>query len=203
MIAVLDTGIANAASVLYAIERIGYAAVLTDDPEKLLKSSHVILPGVGTASALLRRLQSQELKACIRDLTQPVLGICLGMQVLYDFSEEGNTSCLGVFNGSVRRLNPSGNSFEKQSGNLPVPHMGWNQVKSVRDSQLLKGVPEESYFYFVHSFCAPIQTETVAITEYGENVAAVVESDQWFGTQFHPERSGLMGEKVIKNFLSL
>lgn len=195
MIAVLDTGFANAASVLYAIERIGHHSLLTRDPEQILKSSRVILPGLGTASALMSALHAQELKNCLQSLTQPVLGICLGMQSLYEFSEEGNVKCLEIFKGSVKKIIPR--------ENMAIPHMGWNQVNRSQESLLLKEIPNDSYFYFVHSYQVPEGKETVAFTEYGTQIPAVIESSHWFGTQFHPERSGTLGEKLIKNFLNL
>ncbi len=195
MIAVLNTRIANAASVLNSLDRIGYSALLTQDPHKITKSSRVILPGVGSASALMDHLKSFEISDCLKSLTQPVLGICLGMQALYDFSEEGWVDCLGIFSGRVVKLNPP--------GNLPIPHMGWNQVNHCQTSRLLKGIPDHSYFYFVHSFQVPEGPETTAFTEYGNKIPAVIESSHWFGTQFHPERSGSWGEKLLKNFLDL
>lgn len=201
MITVLNTGLANAASVLYAIERLGYSATLTDDPDQIQQSSRVILPGVGTASALMKHLQSHELNECLNSLTQPVLGICLGMQAFYEFSEEGGVNCLGIFPGQVKKITPVPNTTLPQP--LPIPHMGWNQVIPTKNSLLLKGIPNESHFYFVHSFRVPLGSETVAFTEYGEEIPAVIESSHWFGTQFHPERSGKIGEKVLRNFLTL
>jgi len=193
MIAVLNTRIANASSVLYALENLGYSAKLSQDPEELTRASRVILPGVGTASALMEHIKNGELKQCLLELKVPVLGICLGMQALYDFSEEGNVDCLGVFGGSVKKFVPR--------VPLPIPHMGWNQVNSLGQSALLRGIPDGTYFYFVHSFVAPFGSETRAETEYGGRVPAVVEGGNWFGTQFHPERSGKAGEVLLKNFL--
>ena len=194
MIAILDTGVANTASVFYAVKRLGYTPLLTADLDLLQKSTHLILPGVGTASALMERLNSLELIEMISSLTQPVLGICLGMQALYEFSEEGNTSCIKIFPGKVTQLRPTP---------LSVPHMGWNKVHQKKESLLLKGVTPSSYFYFVHSYQAPQCPEVTADTEYGERIPAVIEQGNWFGTQFHPERSGQTGEKVLQNFLTL
>lgn len=194
-VSVLDTGVANVASVLYSLERIGCKGGLTSDPDVLKNSSHVILPGVGTATALFARLHALELIECLRGLTQPVLGICLGMQALYAYSEEGEISCLSILNGRVRRLAPVGGQT--------VPHMGWNQVHRVADSRLLKDLPESSNFYFVHSYGAEVDTAAVAVTDHGGQFAAVVESANWFGTQFHPERSGAMGERLLSNFLKI
>ena len=195
MITILNTGVANISSVLYALERIGFAATVTDQPDLISKSSHVILPGVGTASALIANLKSRKLESCLKNLKQPVLGICLGMQVMYEHSEEGNADCLGIFKGSVQRLHPT--------GHLPVPHMGWNQVKIERPSQLFNGIPDKSHFYYVHSYRAPVQSEVSATSDYGEIIPAAVEHSNWFGTQFHPERSGEVGEKLLRNFLAL
>ena len=194
MISVLDTQIANAASVLNAIERIGLSAELTSEPDKIQKSSHIIFPGVGTANAMMDRVRDAELANCLRELTQAVLGICLGMQILYEFSEEGNVPCLGLFPGTVRRLSTQ---------NLAIPHMGWNRVTLTGPSLLMKGLADDSYFYFVHSFQAPTGPETKAFSEYGTRIPAVMERGNWFGTQFHPERSGPMGEQVLRNFLAL
>lgn len=199
MITVLDTGIANAASVLYALERLGHKPLLSHDPEDLTSSSKIILPGVGTATALFERLHSLELMDCLRRLKQPVLGICLGMQALYTHSEEGETTCLGILKGRVTRLSAHSNFGQT----LTVPHMGWNQIHQVRESRLLREIPENSNFYYVHSFAAALDTTTVATTEYGSQFSAVVEFENWFGTQFHPERSGSWGEKLLSNFLDL
>lgn len=195
MITIVNTGVANIASVLYALERLGKTAQVTQDAKEIAAASHVILPGVGTASASMINLQKADLENALRLLTQPVLGICLGMQLLYDYSTEGEARCLGILNGTVKRLNPE--------PALPVPHMGWNQVKKTRDSRLLEGLPDASHFYFVHSFRAPDGPEVAGVTDYAENIPAVIEYKNWFGAQFHPERSGEAGEKVLRNFLSL
>jgi len=195
MISVLDTGLANSGSVINSIRRLGYSAQLTQDPDTLIKSPRVILPGVGSALALMDWIHASELKDCLKNLTQPVLGICLGMQILYASSAEGDVSCLGIFPGRICRI--------QSEVNLPIPHMGWNQVLSISPCKLLRGIPENSYFYFVHSFRAPQGDETKAICQYGEQIPAVIEAGSWFGTQFHPERSGTMGEMIIRNFLDL
>jgi imidazole glycerol-phosphate synthase subunit HisH len=195
MIAVLNTGVANAASVLYAFERMGYTAVLTQDPDEISKSSRLILPGVGTAGALMGRIQSLEIKESLLKFKEPVLGICLGMQAMYEFSDESKVSCLGVFKGKIKKL--------KVPPGFSSPHMGWNQVSASGECQLLNGIQSSTYFYFVHSFRAPQGPETRAVTEYGEQIPSVVESSNWFGTQFHPERSGAAGEALLRNFLKL
>ncbi len=195
MIAVLNTGVANASSVLYAIERIGYSPLLTEDPEVIAKSSRLILPGVGTAGALMKKIQALELQECLTHYSQPILGICLGMQAFYESSDESNVVCLGFFPGKVKRIHPS--------KNMSLPHMGWNQTTSLRESRLLKGIDSSSYFYFVHSFQVPRGPETVALTEYGDSIPSVIESKNHFGTQFHPEKSGEVGEVLLNNFLNL
>ena len=195
MISVVDTGVANSASVLYALERLGYKGELTANPELIRKSQHVILPGVGTASACMEKLIDRGLDECLRGLSQPVLGICLGMQMLYSQSDEGNVECLKVFEGRVRKLVPP--------NHLPIPHMGWNRVSQVRKSRLLENIVDGTHFYFLHSFRVPEGSEIVAVSHYGEVVPAVVEQGNWFGTQFHPERSGAAGEQLLRNFLNL
>lgn len=194
MIAILDTGIANLSSVAFACERLGRAYVITSDAEQLNKASHVIFPGVGTAKAFMKGVKENEILECLKTLTQPVLGICLGMQVLYEWSEEGEQNTLGILPGQVRRL---------EADALPVPHMGWNRVLFNVDSLLLKGIEPNSFFYFVHSFVVPDSRKISAWTEYGERIPSVVESGSWFGTQFHPERSGEIGQNLLSNFLQL
>lgn len=195
MIGILDTGVSNISSVLFAVERLGFAAKTSNDPDFLSKCSHIIFPGVGSAQALFKRLSDLKLTEFLRELKQPVLGICLGMQALYEFSEEGQTECLGLVAGSVRRF---------QGGPaLTVPHMGWNRVFRRESSLLLKDVPEGSHFYFVHSYAAGISAETTGMAQYGGDFSAIVEKGNFFGTQFHPEKSGKTGEKIIRNFLEI
>jgi glutamine amidotransferase len=202
MIAIVNTGVANIASVLYALERLGEKAIVSDSPEQISKSDRVIIPGVGTAAASMVTLKKYKLDECVRQLTQPVLGICLGMQILYSHSQEsinGLVACIGVLPGTIQKLAPQ--------PALPVPHMGWNQVKTIRDSRLLKNIPNASNFYYVHSFRAPTianaSSEIVAISDYAETIPAVIEYKNYFGTQFHPERSGAVGEQLLKNFLAI
>ncbi len=200
MISIVNTGVANISSVVYALERLGVGAHVTDLRSDIERSSHVIIPGVGTASAAMANLKQKGLAQWLPELKQPVLGICLGMQLLYEFSEEGNGPCLGVFKGRIKRLSPA--------KPLAIPHMGWNQVKRLKDSILLKNIPDSTHFYFVHSFRAPIDpsnldTEVVAVCDYAEQVPAIIESKNWFGAQFHPERSGKAGEQLLQNFLGI
>lgn len=192
MIAVVDTGGANLASVLDALERLDTKAELTRDPARIKASPRVILPGVGSAADAMQRLTSAGLIETLRDLQQPVLGICLGMQLLFTSSQEGPVDCLGVLPGEVSRLR----------GPLPVPHMGWNSLDAEASCPLLAGVAPGSHFYFVHSYRAPSGPWVKASAEYGEKVPAVVQQGNFLGVQFHPERSGPAGSQVLKNFLA-
>jgi len=195
MIAVVDSGGANLGSVLFALERIGVSAIVTADAETIRRSDKVILPGVGAAGAAMRGLHERGLVTVLRELVQPVLGICLGMQILYERSEEGETDCLGILPGVVHRLVPR--------PEMPVPHMGWNTVTLAgrRPCPLLP--TEGEWFYFVHSFAAPAGEGVVAVTDYGTDLPAIVVSGNWFGTQFHPERSGVSGERLLRRFVNL
>lgn len=192
-VAIIDGGGANIASLRFALARLGVEGELTADHGEIRSASHVILPGVGAARAAMDRLRRYGLDALIPDLTQPVLGICLGLQLLFEGSEEDDTPCLGVLEGIVRR-------FEAARGR-PVPHMGWNQVVATRSSPLLADVPDGGYFYFVHSYAADVGPATVGQATYGWPFSAVVESGNFVATQFHPERSGPLGARVLDNFL--
>jgi glutamine amidotransferase len=192
-LAIIDSGGANIASLQYAIERLGIDSQVTTDAQTLRAASHVILPGVGAAADCMERLRSANLIETVRGLRQPLLGVCVGMQLLFESSEEGNVACLGLLPGRVRR-------FAHRDG-LPVPHMGWNQLEFAGPSPLLDDVASGDYVYFVHSYCAPINANTVATTTYGEPFAAIVRHGNVFGAQFHPERSAQAGSLVLRNFL--
>jgi glutamine amidotransferase len=192
---IIDSGGANLASLQYALERLGVQAPVTTVPEEISAASHVILPGVGSAPDAMRRLQNAGIANVLPRLEQPVLGICLGMQLLFARSEEGDTNCLGAIAGSVQRL-------QAQPG-LPVPHMGWNQLAIRQRDPLLAGVPENEYVYFVHSYAAAVSDSTIATTNYGTDVTAVVRRKNFCGTQFHPERSGPAGARILANFLGI
>jgi imidazole glycerol-phosphate synthase subunit HisH len=192
-LAIIDSGGANIASLRYAVERLGIDSQVTTDAATLRAASHVILPGVGAAADCMERLRSSNLVDTIRSLRQPLLGVCVGMQLLFDSSEEGAVSCLGLLPGRVRR-------FADREG-LPVPHMGWNQLEFARPSPLLDDVASGDHVYFVHSYCAPVNDSTVATTTYGERFAAIVRRGNVFGAQFHPERSARAGSLVLRNFL--
>ena len=192
-LAIIDSGGANIASLRYAIERLGIESQVTTDAPTLQAATHVILPGVGAAADCMERLRSANLVETIRSLRQPLLGVCVGMQLLFESSEEGDVACLGLLPGRVRR-------FADRAG-LPVPHMGWNQIEFEGPSPLLDDIVSGDHVYFVHSYCAPVNESTVATTLYGERFAAIVRRGNVFGAQFHPERSARAGSLVLRNFL--
>jgi glutamine amidotransferase len=192
---IIDSGGANIASLVYALDRLGCAAHLSADPEEIAAAGRVILPGVGAAGDAMARLAEHGLVGLIPRLTQPLLGICLGMQLLFESSEEGDTRCLGVLPGAVRRFHAS--------PGLPVPHMGWNSLEGVAETPLLSGIREGDYAYFVHSYAAPADGCTLARCRYGTEFSAVVGRGNFFGTQFHPERSAAVGARILANFLEL
>ena len=194
-VVLVDSGGTNIGSVRYALERLGVAAELTVDAERIRAASHVILPGVGAAGPGMARLREAGLIDVLQALTQPVLGLCLGMQLLFERSEEGATECLGLLPGEVRHF--------PESNNLRVPHMGWNQLRIERDDALLDGIDADAHTYFVHSYAAPVTADTVASAEYGGAFAAVVRRGNVCGMQFHPERSGVVGARLLANFLAL
>lgn len=193
---IVDSGGANISSLRFALGRLGCSAPLTDDPALIAAASHVFLPGVGAADQAMNRLESRGLAELMRGLGQPVLGICLGMQLLYDSSEEdGGRACLGVVPGSVCRL--------EGAPDRPVPHMGWNLTSLDTGNPLFEGLPPATHFYFVHSYAAPASADTVAVADYGGEFTAMVSRGNFHGAQFHPERSGPAGARVLKNFLAL
>lgn len=194
-LAIIDSGGANIASLQFAIERLGVEATLTTDPAALRAATHVILPGVGAAADCMARLEALDLVDTIRSLRQPLLGICVGMQLMFEGSEEGNVSCLGILAGRVRR-------FPNLAG-MPVPHMGWNQLKVTRPTPLLAGLTAEDYVYYVHSYAAPVSADTVATTDYSNTFSAAVQRGNVFGVQFHPERSARAGALILANFLKV
>ncbi|MBI6194974.1 imidazole glycerol phosphate synthase subunit HisH [Providencia rettgeri] len=195
-VVILDTGCANLASVAYAVKRLGYDPVVSRDTNTILQADKVFLPGVGTASAAMEKLTERELVPLIRALTQPVLGICLGMQLLGSFSEEGQSTVplLGLIDSPVQKMDANG---------LPVPHSGWNQVKALAGNPLFRDIPDNAYFYFVHSYSMPISSNTIAQTQYGNPFSSAVNRYNFYGVQFHPERSGTAGSRLIQNFLEM
>ena len=192
---IIDSGGANLASLQFAFERLGATARVSADAHEIAAAERVVLPGVGSATEAMRRLRAAGLARLLPTLTQPVLGICLGMQLLFEHSAEGETECLAILPGVVRRLEPS--------VARPVPHMGWNRLTTLQSDPLLAGLDPQSYFYFVHSYAAPLGAFTLAPVEYGERLSAVVRRGNFCGVQFHPERSAASGARVLANFLSL
>ena len=192
-VVIIDSGGANIASLRAALARLGAGSVVTTDHDVIRRAPRVLLPGVGSAQDAMARLRIAGLDQLIPTLKQPLLGICLGMQILFERSEEGPANCLGVIPGSIGKL--------RTEPGRPVPHMGWNQMTQVRPDPLLDGISSLDYVYFVHSFAAPTSSATVAITDYSVAFTAVARRDNFCGTQFHPERSGLVGSRILANFL--
>jgi imidazole glycerol-phosphate synthase subunit HisH len=194
-VVIIESGGANIASLQYAIERLGIDSSVSADAGRIRYATHVILPGVGAAANAMQRLRAARLERLIPELTQPVLGICLGMQLLHASSAEGSTSCLGIVPGRAER-------FESAPG-LPVPHIGWNTLEIGAPSALLEGLRNGDYAYFVHSFALPPSLATIATTVYGRAFSACVKWRNFFGAQFHPERSAGVGARLLQNFLNL
>ena len=194
-VAVIDGGGANIASLMFALERQGARGTLTSDPCVIRHASHVVLPGVGAAADAMQRLHAAGIAQLIGELSQPVLGICLGMQLLCEASQEDDAVCLGVAPGVAAQLTAG--------TDCPVPHMGWNSLHDLGASRLLAGIPEGSYAYFVHSYALPVNECTVSTTHYTIDFCSVLERDNFFATQFHPERSAAVGARLLANFLAL
>ncbi len=192
-VVLVDAGGTNLGSVRYALQRLGVEAPVTSDPERIRTASHVILPGVGVAREGMQRLRDAGLDRLLPALTQPVLGVCLGMQLLYERSEEGDITGLGIVPGTVRAL--------ASGSGLRVPHMGWNRLHGERADPLLAGIDADAQVYFVHGYAAPVSTDTIASSEHGSAFTAVVRHGNFCGMQFHPERSGTVGARLLKNFL--
>ena len=194
-VVLVDSGGTNIGSVRYALQRLGVDATMTADARRIRAASHVILPGVGAAAPGMARLRDSGLVDVLRDLRQPVLGVCLGMQLLFEHSEEGDTACLGLLPGALRKFPPC--------AGLRVPHMGWNRLDVERDDALVAGCGAEPYAYFVHSYAAPVGLDTIASCDYGGAFSAVVRRGNVCGMQFHPERSSALGARLLRNFLAL
>jgi glutamine amidotransferase len=194
-VVIVANGGANIASLQFALERLNVPSLVSSDPDAIGAASHVILPGVGAAANAMARLRRDGLHHVIPKLRQPVLGICLGMQLLFESSDEGDTRCLGIIPGRATR-------FAEAQGR-PVPHIGWNTLQIGRDSPMLTGMRGGDYAYFVHSYALPVTSATVASTEYGSSFSACVEWRNFFGAQLHPERSGAAGARILQNFLAI
>lgn len=190
-IVIINYGTGNIQSIKFAFERLGHEAVLSNDVHEIQSADKVIFPGVGEASTAMNKLQAIGLNKIIPELKQPVLGICLGMQLMCNGSEEGNTKGLGIFDTDVVRFD----------GELKVPQMGWNQIANLK-SGLFKGVKENDHVYMVHSYYVGVCDESISETEYGVRYSSAVEKDNFYGTQFHPEKSGSVGQRILMNFLN-
>ena len=193
MITVIEIGCANTASVLFALERLGAQTQLSSDPAEIAAAEKVVLPGVGAAGFAMTRIRELGLYDVIRGLTVPLLGVCLGQQLLFERSQEGDVDCLGLIPGQVAKMTAS--------HDLVVPHMGWNQLEILREDPLTSGVHDDDFAYFVHSFVCPVNAFTLATSVYGAPFAAMVRKDNVFGCQFHPERSSATGARILENFL--
>lgn len=192
MIAIVKYNAGNVRSVENALKRLGETAIVTNDPEKLKAADKVIFPGVGEASSAMKFLKENRLDSLIRELKQPFLGICLGMQLMCSQSEEGDTDCLGIFPEKVKRFR----------GSEKVPHMGWNGIENLK-GDLFRGIPNQSDVYFVHSYFVETGADTIATTLYGIKFAAAIQKNNFYAVQFHPEKSSAVGASIIKNFLAL
>ena len=196
MIAIIDYDTGNLRSVCNALDRIGAEYVLTDDPVKILGADRVLLPGVGEASTAMQKLMERGLCEVIRSLKVPVLGICIGMQLMCRHSEEGDVDCLGIFDSCVRK-------FEADpAAGVKVPHMGWNALADLQTG-LFDGLSDGDFVYFVHSFAADVSEDTIAVSENGRRFSAAMNKANFYGAQFHPEKSGEVGEKILRNFMKL
>jgi glutamine amidotransferase len=191
-IVIINYGAGNIQSIMFAIERLGFKAVLSNNPDEIKAADKVIFPGVGEASSAMKMLLESGLETLIPTLKQPVLGICLGMQLMCNKSEEGNTKGLGIFDVDVIKFTPK----------VKVPQMGWNQIYNLK-SPLFSGINENEYMYLVHSFYVPDCPEAIATTDYEVEYASALQKDNFYGTQFHPEKSGDIGEQILANFLKL
>jgi glutamine amidotransferase len=196
-IAIVKYNAGNIQSVLYALERIGKEAIVTDDHEQIRSADKVIFPGVGEASTAMEYLRERGLDALIRSLQQPVLGICLGMQLMCRYSEENDTGCLGIFEEEVKKFRPAEGSGDRV---YKVPQIGWNNIHHLQ-SPLFRGLEENSYCYFVHGYYAALGKHTIATTDYNLPNSSALHNDNFYGVQFHPEKSAQAGERILRNFL--
>jgi glutamine amidotransferase len=194
-LAVVELGVGNTASMIFALERLGARPVLTADVAAIAEAERVILPGVGAAGFAMQRIEALGLAEVLKSFPRPLLGVCLGQQLLFESSEEGGGRLLGRIPGEVRRLTPA--------PDRPVPHMGWNRLRRERDDPLLDGVADGAFVYFVHSFASPVGPWTLAAADYGGPFSAIVREKNAWGCQFHPERSSAAGARILRNFLDL
>lgn len=199
-VAIIKYNAGNVQSVMYALQRLGVSAIVTDKHEEILAADKVIFPGVGNADSAMQYLKGTALDQLIISLKQPVLGICLGLQLLCNSSEEGNTKCLGIFDAEVKKFEPSFQN--KNLVPVKIPHMGWNTINHL-SSPLMKGIKEESYVYYVHSYYAELSPQTIATTDYLVPFSAAMQKDNFYGVQFHTEKSAMAGEQILSNFLKI
>jgi glutamine amidotransferase len=200
-VSIIKYNAGNVQSVLFALQRLGVNAIVTDDHEQINSSDKIIFPGVGNAASAMEYLKEKKLDQLIVSLIQPVLGICLGLQLLCNFSEEGNTKCLGIFNADVRKFDDE----VFQNKNLlryKIPHMGWNTISNL-SSPLMNGIADNSFMYFVHSYYATLSAETIATTDYINPFSSAMRKNNFYGVQFHTEKSAVAGERILSNFLNI
>jgi len=198
-IAIIDYNAGNVKSVIFALKRLGIEAVLTNNHTEISSADKVIFPGVGEASSTMEYLKYQKLDVLIKNLKQPVLGICLGMQLMCSFSEERNTDCFGIFPYKVLKFNPIVNATQFK---IKVPHMGWNNIYNLK-TKLFEGISENAYMYFVHSYYVEKSADTIAECHYIQPFSAALHKDNFYAAQFHPEKSGDVGSKILKNFIHI
>jgi imidazole glycerol-phosphate synthase subunit HisH len=191
-IVIINYGAGNIQSIQFALQRLGFEGILSNNPSEIISADKVIFPGVGEASSAMKKLRENGLDTVIQNLKQPVLGICLGMQLMCTTSEEGNTEGLGIFDVDVIKF----------SNAVKVPQMGWNTIYNLK-TNFFQGIPENEYMYLVHSFYAPKCTETIAFSDYEKEYSVALQKDNFYGVQFHPEKSGSKGEQILSNFLNL
>jgi len=205
MIAIINFNAGNLSSVSNALQKLDAEFFITQNAKDLEKADKIIFPGVGHAGEAMKNLEQQNLINVLKNWQKPFLGICLGMQLMYAKSEEGNTKCLGIINEKVKKFNNVLMKSKKSDENqwLKIPHMGWNSVKIKIDSPLFSGIKDDEYFYFVHSYYVPISKYTIGQTNYSINFSAAINYKNFYGVQFHPEKSGEVGLKLLKNFVNL
>ena len=197
-VAIIKYNAGNVQSVLYALQRLGVHAIVTDKHDEIIAADKVIFPGVGNADSAMPYLKGTGLDQLIISLKQPVLGICLGLQLMCNFSEEGNAKCLGIFDVEVKKFKESFQN--KNVAPIKIPHMGWNTIYDL-SSPLMKGVEEKSFVYYVHSYYAELSAQTIATTDYIIPFSAAIQKDNFYGVQFHTEKSATAGEQILSNFL--
>ncbi len=196
-VAIVKYNAGNIQSVLYALERIGVQAIVTDNPQQITDAGKVIFPGVGEASSAMRYLKEKRLDEVLKELDQPLLGICLGMQLMCSHSEENDTECLGIFDEEVKKF-----VAQPRNGDFKVPQIGWNSISNL-ESPVFDGIVENSYCYFVHGYYSSLGKHTIATTDYIQPYSSALNTGNFYGVQFHPEKSAAVGEQILRNFLGM